>query len=333
MLSLPPVFYILLNNLLKQKQFIKTHLEKELYPYKLKNDGSLTPADFKKILSYYSLGVPVILGESLCVLRGKKMHPRERLSMTFLGGISGLLDDLFDDPEKEVDHLENFILQPEKLLPSNSHERLLVHLYELGLHYSYNSALIQQQALRVFQSQKESLKQKESNVNSLKIEEITYAKGGNSFLYYRLCLYHPLEMTEQNFLYELGGIMQLGNDIFDVWEDHQNGINTAATLCKDVRELRNTFRKRLQKCFSLAYNTPYPEQNIQQFLRICSLALARVFVCLEQFLDLQKSTGNQFKIEKYTRKQLICDMQKPMNQIKAFKFFLETGTNKNSFIT
>ncbi|UJH92379.1 hypothetical protein LZ575_07590 [Antarcticibacterium sp. 1MA-6-2] len=109
----------------------------------------------------------------------------------------------------------------------------------------------------------------------------------------------------------------MGNDIFDVWEDHQSGINTAATGCTDVRELRQTFSERFQRCFSLAYETDYAEKNVQKFLKICSLALARVYVCLDQFIELQKTTGSRFSIDSYTRKQLICDMQKLSQPIKG----------------
>ncbi|UJH92378.1 hypothetical protein LZ575_07585 [Antarcticibacterium sp. 1MA-6-2] len=210
LLSLPPVYFFLFQKLLKQKRFVKTHLEKELLPYRINSDGSLEQLDIKKVLSYYSLGVPAVLGESLCVLRGKKMLPQERLCMTFLGGISGLLDDLFDDPEKEVEHLENFILKPEALIPANDYEKLLQHLYESGLHYSFVPEQIKHQAFKVFQSQKHSLKQQEIKLEAKKIEEITYLKGGNSFLYYRLCLNHPLEKKEQKFSLRIRRINAVG---------------------------------------------------------------------------------------------------------------------------
>jgi len=76
--------------------------ENELTAFKNDNDGSLTSQDLKKITSYYGLGVPGILGELFCVLRGKPMTKDERFCLTFLGGISGMLDDLFDDPGKRV---------------------------------------------------------------------------------------------------------------------------------------------------------------------------------------------------------------------------------------
>ncbi|MFO7719901.1 MAG: hypothetical protein R6W85_05600, partial [Gillisia sp.] len=50
---------------------------------------------------------------------------------------------------------------------------------------------------------------------------------------------------------------------------------------------------------------------------------ARVFVCLDQFEKLEITTGNKFQIEHYSRKQLICDMQRPKNQLKALHYFIE----------
>lgn len=322
-LALPPIYFFLLQKVRKQKNFIETLLQKELYPYKLKSDGSLTSADFNKITGYYALGVPGVIGESYCVLRGRPMHPRERLCLTYLGGISGLLDDLFDDPAKEAKQLEKFIFHPEKMQPANLHEKLLLHFYELGLHYSARPDVIQQQAGVVFLSQQESVEYQLTGADMHKIEEVTLKKGGTSFLFYRLCLEHEMEGVEKDLLYRLGGLMQMGNDIFDVWEDHRAGTATVGTNCTDIRELRTTFSVELNEVIELAYQTSYRKKDIQKFNQMISLALARVFVCLDQFEKLQKSSEDIFKIGDYSRKQLICDMQRPKNQLKMLKYFLK----------
>jgi hypothetical protein len=314
---------LLFKNIAKQKRFLKNVVEKELITYKSDNDGSLNPLDFQKITSYYGLGVPGILGESFCVLRGKPMTEKERFCLTFLGSISGLLDDLFDDPKKQANHLEKFILQPESLKPLNSYEGLLLHFYLLGLKHSANPGILKKQALIVFRSQQQS-KAQENHCNSQQsIQELTYAKGGASFIFYRLCLNHSLKVEEEKFLFHLGGLMQLGNDIFDIWEDHQTGTKTVATICSDISELRRIFMKEMQLTFKLAWETNFQKNRIQNFLQSTSLALSRVLVCLDQFEKLQSSTGNQFLIEKYSRQQMICDMQKPKNQLKAINYSLK----------
>lgn len=296
--------------------------EKELTAFKNNNDGSLTPRDLKKITGYYGLGVPGVLGESFCMLQGKSMTENERLCLTFLGGISGLLDDLFDDQEKECFHLEEFILHPEALKPANSYEDLLLHFYQLGLKHSANPKRLKKQACQVFKSQQQSKDQQQSGNSPGEIQDITYAKGGASFIFYRLCLNDPLPEREEKLLFHLGGLMQLGNDIFDVWEDYQSNTNTAATICTDIPELRAEFINEMHLTFKLAHETDFQNERIKEFLQSTTLALSRVLVCLDQFEKLQLSSGNQFLIEKYSRKQMICDMQKPKNQFKAIKYAL-----------
>lgn len=267
------------------------------------------------------MGVPSVLGNSLCVLRGAALTPKERLCLTYLGGISGLLDDFFDDPKKEANPLKEFIFHPQNLEPQNSNEALLLHFYLSGLELAKDPEKIKMQALEVFEAQEKSLIQNHQNHPAGELDKIIFAKGGSSFIYYRLCLEHPLDKAEEDLLFHLGGLMQLGNDIFDVWEDTKAGISTAATRCKDINEIRQMFSSQLEETFRLARETGYKEKQVKKFLRITGLALSRVYVCLDQFEQLQSSSGNIFKPEKYDRKQLICDMQKISNQLKAIGYY------------
>jgi len=322
LVSLPGIYFSLLKNVIKQKKFIRRNILWELEAFRDPNNG-ITDVDLKKITSYYALGVPAILGESFSVLRGTPLKERERYCLTYLGGISGLLDDLFDDPLKKVDHLEEFILHPENLVPLNKHEQLLLHMYIKGLSYSTHPGKLKAQALEVFKAQQKSIQQRKDLLSPETIKELTWNKGGTSFYFYRLCLEDQPSLQEEEMLFHLGGLMQLGNDIFDVWEDFKEETQTMATRCTTIAELREAFKKELDLFYNLAFETPYPRKQISRFLKITTLALARVFVCLDQFEDLECSSRNRFRIENYSRKQLICDMQKPVNQLKAIKYYLK----------
>lgn len=327
LISLPGIYLFLLKKLAKQKRFLKKEIKKELQVFRNDHDGSLKPSDFRKITSYYALGVPGVLGETLCILRGKSLDKEERFCLSYLGGISGLLDDLFDDPEKEAVHLKKFISEPENLDPTNSHEALLQQFYLQGLSYTENPLLLKEQAQEVFNSQQKSLQQQKKDVTVEQIKEITYSKGGSAFVFYRLCLNKTMEEAERKFLYQLGSVMQLGNDIFDVWKDFNSETETAATKTNDIQKLRNFFMEELVKTYRLAGKTSYPPGKINQFIAITDLALARVFVCLYQFEKLQKKSGGVFSIVDYSRKELICDMQKPANQLRAIKYYLSPVIN------
>jgi hypothetical protein len=304
-------------------------LEQELFPFRKSIDGSLSTADFKKITSYYALGVPAILGEAFAALRGKELEKNERFSLSFLGGISGLLDDLFDDPAKEAQHLEEFIERPESCSPGNSFEALLLHMYLLGLSKSKHPVQLKKQAVKVFEAQQKSIGQQE-NFSSDFLQNVTFLKGGSSFVFYRLCLNELPEEAEKNLIFQLGGLMQLSNDIFDVWEDHQAGTKTLATSFSEIVELREQFIEELEKTYRLARETGFPDANIRKFLNLVLLGLSRVFVCLDQFEKLQVFTGGKFEISKYHRKQLICDMQKIQNRFKAVGYYITYSGNKRN---
>ncbi|MCF4101021.1 hypothetical protein L1I30_05040 [Gillisia sp. M10.2A] len=322
-IELPGTYLFLLTQVWKQNVFNKKYLLPEIGLFEPSNDGSVSKEDIKKITDYYALGVSAVLGTSFCVLRGSKMKLPERKSLSYLGGISGLLDDLFDDTTKEASNLEELILKPKEMHPNTTHEALLLQLYTKGLQYVSCSKKVQQQALNVFSAQKESLKQKDASIFTSELKKLTLKKGGTSFLYYRYCLENSPNEAEEKLIYHLGGLMQLGNDIFDVWKDHQDKITTLATNTSNIQELRNYFHSQLNKTFELAAFCDYPSKNREKFLRIISLGIARVFVGLDQFERLQHLSKGEFCIEKFSRRELICDMQKPKNQLKAIQYYFK----------
>lgn len=250
------------------------------------------------------------------------MTREERLCTSYLGGISGLLDDLFDEPGKSADHLEEFIFSPENLIPATSHEKLLKHFYLKGLSHSPEPEKIKRAAFEVFKAQQKSLMQKGS-ASAEEITDLTFLKGGNSFLYYRLCLSHDLDEREKKMLYQLGGLMQLGNDIFDVWEDFGEGISTIATTTFDLKKLRDYFNREFEKTHELSNAVNFEVKTKNKFKRMINLAIARVYVCLDQYEELTINSPGDFSAGNYFRKQLICDMERPVNQFKAIRYYLQ----------
>jgi hypothetical protein len=321
-LKLPVVIGLLSQNVREQKKYIQKHLLPDLDYFQKNNDDSLKEADFKKITNYYALGVPAVLGYGFSLLRNSPLSTKERSCMTYLGGISGLLDDLFDEPEKEVLHLESFIVAPENLKPINNYESLLKHFYISGLKNSENKSALKEQADKVFNTEKESKLQNSKELSCEEIRELTFLKGGHSFLFYRLCLNNTLEEAEKKMIYQLGGLMQMGNDIFDVWEDVQQGIETLATKSYNITDLRKSFTKELDKAIEAVNNCRYPKKQLETFTRINLLGLSRIYVCLDQFEKLQIISNNIFEPSTYSRDQLICDMEKPENKKAAIKYYL-----------
>jgi len=325
-------FYKLWHNVKKQKDFIDKTLSKDLETIRDNNDGSINDDDIQKITSYYGMGIPAILGTSFAILRGLDLTTEERTASTFLGAMTGLGDDFFDLKnltEEELRFLLNALLnEPLNVKVKRLSEEVFLNFYTKVLSNSKNHELLKFYIGEVFNAQKKSLKQATQEITSDEIKEITLYKGGSSLLLYRSIFDNQLSAEEKELLYAMGGLMQLGNDIFDVYKDSIKGIKTLATTETNIDKLRQTFIVQMDETFRLAYSTSYKLKNIKSFLRFISMGISRTYVCLDMLEKLQKKSDNVFSPLKYSRKELICDMEKPGNILKSIIYYVRYDVDK-----
>lgn len=318
----PSVLFTVFNNIRRQKIFLRQVVGPDLESSRQSNDGSLDLIDYRKITHYYGLAVPAILGESLAVLRGQRLNLRERSALTFQGSFTGLFDDFFDKDELAETTLESFIDDPRKIPLSNSRQRLFAVFFNKGIENYRDKDLTLDYLRKVFHAQVESLKQAGVGLSRDEIRRITVEKGGVSVLFYRTVLDQPLNASEEKALYNMGGLMQFGNDIFDVYKDSLHEIETLITATTKVDVVRKEFEKMMVSSFAPFYELGYPRRNVKKFLRMVSLSLcARCFVCLDQLEKKENETGNVFLPKQYTRDELVCDMDKGINKWRSIKYY------------
>lgn len=321
LLKLPGLYITLKNNLKLQKKFIKKTIALDIEESRNTNDGSISDQDYNKITNYYGLAVPAVLGESFCILRGKKMSEKERLSLTYLGGLTGLFDDFFDEKDMDEDHILWLTQNPEYTPAKSSHEKLFLKFYFRALKNSADHALLKKYFLNVFNAQVLSKKQILPKIDYDEIKTITLQKGGISLLFYRCALSQAMNEEEEKLLYKLGGLMQLENDIFDIYKDHKAGIKTLVTTETKIENLKKIYKYLIDEIHELVFNSNYPIKNKKKFLRIISMIICRGNVCLDMLQKKEELTNNVFAIDKYERKDLICDMEKPVNILKTINYY------------
>jgi hypothetical protein len=308
----------------QQKAFIQKNITPLLDEAKNTNDGSLDENDLKKITGYYGLAVPAILGEAFCALRGKEMTDRERMSSTCQGAMTGLGDDFFDKQRLSEEALKDFIERPEHFYGNTASEKLFLHFYKTALANAPGRAVMQQQIYKVFHAQLLSKQQLQPGLSYEVIKDISLRKGAESLLYYRIAFENPLKNREEKMLYCLGGLMQLSNDIFDVYKDHQNGISTLVTTSTKIKELRTLYSALLQIGTGLAYKSGYSKSNVKDFLGIISIGIfSRCYVCLDQLENNEKRSEAVFDPRQYPRKDLVCDMDTVKNKWRSLRYHLK----------
>jgi len=312
-------FFVASNNMKQQKTFIAKHLEPFIAEAKTSNDGSLDAEDFKKI-ELYGLTIPAMLGEAFCVLRGRKMTDKERMSITFLASITGLFDDLFDKKDLPESYIQNLLDSPYTHTVANSNESLLIQLYFLGLELSDKQDIVKSYALDVYNAQVSSKRQNRGDLTREEIQQITFDKGGLSMPLYRCAFDGDIDEIEYKLLYYLGAIGQLENDIFDVYKDYISEIQTLVTTETDIATLRTTYLQLRDKIMALIEQQSYNSRNKRRFKAFANLVICRGLIGLDLLEKNANRTQGVFSIDKYDRKDLICDMESPRNVLKLLHY-------------
>ena len=312
-LQLPLSVSVILKQLAIQKKFFKIYCQPILKDAQQNNDGSLDASDFSKITSYYGLAVPAILGEAFCALHGKKMSEDERIASTAQGAMTGLFDDFFDKEQLSQEAIEQLLHQV-GIPGSRYNEKLFNQFYAMALKHVPDRKDMQQTMMEVYEAQQMSRKQAGEFISYREIEEITFYKGAVSLLFYRTAFLPKPDAGEQKLIYQLGSLMQLCNDIFDVYKDSQQKIKTMITTATQIRNVRIIFEEKLISCYNDAYALGLPRKHVKKFLSILSLGIfSRALVCLDQLERNETISNGRFTIDSYSRKQLICDMERISN--------------------
>jgi len=305
---------ILLIKIYVFNKFRTNQLIKELNEYLNKFDLDLNKNQIKRI-HFYTIQ-SCITNSWFCMLRGKKANSIERKHAIYLGAITPLLDDLVDLRKLNSIEIINLIQNGKS---KNSTEILLIR-YLYGKLLKDCTANFKLQFNQALKSQDISLKQLErQKLSESELFEITKNKGANWTLLYRTILKNELQHAEKEAISTLGELLQLTNDAFDVFKDFKNGQQTVFTNCYDLSPIYKQFNDLIWQMIEQFSKTEFSRKNTKRSIIQIMLVVSRGIVCLEQLLECQKRTHDLFQIEKYRRKELICDMEKPINIIKLFK--------------
>lgn len=302
--------------------FLETHVRPSIDAFLLSHQ--VEHKVINKIYKYYGLGVPAMLGLLYALPRGYAIDHQERLALTYVGALTGLIDDAFDEDLIDTANVLAYIQSPDTFKPSTEAEHLLAYLGAEVLRLlprSHQDDFVKL-ALDIFNLQVESVKQKEPSLAIEELDKITRSKGGLPFVLYRYCLKDKMSKEEEQLIYEIGASMQLGNDLFDVYKDLQDQIYTIPNRSQNLDELQSMLKDWMCKVVVCSEQVQFvPLANRRKLVVYFLLGMSRCFVCLDQFKLLSKGTSGRFRPEQYSRKQLICDMEKPINIWRSLRWY------------
>lgn len=270
-------------------------------------------------LRHYYLGTQY-LSVLFCSLRGQGKNDQEQQLFFELSALAAFFDDLVD-AQRGI--LRSPPDNPITFAQMADERKLALHFFQnvLQMLPKGNQPMFQDYMQRVYSVEIKG-QQWTHGTEISDIEKITAEKGGCAVLLFR-CLLQPLPATqEHNALMAFGYLIQLSDDIFDLWFDQQEKVTTLATLLTKsgrVGELEGLFEAQLTRTKQAFFEIPVSRFRIRVALA-CVHALAAITrTCLLRYQQLTEKSG---KLPLENRQMMVVDMAKWSNRLIALRYLL-----------
>lgn len=272
----------------------------------LQGRGLQLPERIEKRIHFYT-AVSAVSNHWFGLLRGKAPTQQEDKDGLLFGAVSPVIDDLMDSADRTFEELE---ADPRQ----DTAEQVLYHyLMERLRPLRKINPYFDKYARLTHLAQNESLKQmRQEQIGIEELERISYEKGAYTMLLFRMVLRNPPIAGEEEAIYTLGAMLQLMDDLFDVWNDLQDGSQTLFTNTGDVLalearyiECENRFREQV-----MGLDLPFAQKR-QAYVSIMGV-VNRTHVAIHQFKALM-GDAERLDFSGLKRKDLIIDMQKFSN--------------------
>lgn len=285
----------------------------------VKFNGKFTNNTFKKIIRFQSLQ-QLIINDGFLKLEGRFSNENEKNNNKTYFILASLYDDLIDDQILSKEILDDMFLHPEKFKPTTFNESVLMDAH-LKLLNSVKDKIEYQNILnQIQQAQTDSTLQVNEKIPLSTILSITKRKGGYSLLMCR----HYLETSSSDIIdqcwYHLGGLIQMTNDLYDIYKDTHEGIQTFANTQNTIIDIERVYNEQLKLFIKSIEILPYAHLKMTRLRIILSLIPAFGYLALENLRKLQGDNDHLLPFKDYERKDLIIDMEKLKNVIKLFKY-------------
>lgn len=287
-------------------------------------NGKFDGQTFNKIITSYSIYNPMIC-DAFALLHGKTTNREERKRMLHYFICSSLFDNFCDRKELTPDALEQISFNSEFYVARDFDEKMFLYSHALLKRFVRNSRSYEQVTEKLFRAQQASMRQFDNNITDEEIKKITFEKGGYSVLLCSFYLDHTATPEEQQCWYRIGSIIQLINDLFDIYKDLQDGEFTLANRMTNAYSF-NQFYLELVLHFKEEIKTLPCSIGAKKNFAISMMGICAFgWIALAQLKALQGELLLLPKLCSVSRRDLIVDMEKPENRWRWIKWVYQNG--------
>jgi len=296
-----------------------------LHMVELKFDGKFDQKTLEKVVKRYSIQQHFI-NDSFSSLYGRNnnVNEKERNLLYFI--MVSVYDDFFDDKTLTLEQIDSIFYHPEAFTPQTFFEKVFIYTHTRLLNDVADKAQYFKDFEGLHIAQKDSLEQFNPAVSDEVLLSITTRKGGYCLLMCRHYLDTPFLIEADATWYALGGVIQLTNDLYDIYKDMQEGIITLAIRAKQHEAIYALYHKHAEALNESIRKLPVTNSHKSDLSIILNVIAAFGYVALDNLARLQGNNASLPAFETLARKELIIDMEKNTNRFKLLKFTYQNAS-------
>jgi hypothetical protein len=310
--------------ILKERKRETRHAYEVIAELEAQFNGSFDAPTRKKIAASHGVYNPLVI-DAFCSLHGRMSTGAERKKLVCYFACSSLLDNFFDRGELTSEQINDICFGTAGYKATTFDEKAFIHCHSYLLDHIEDKTGYLQVLEAEIKAQEASMQQFRKEIPTEDIEAIMKAKGGNAVLLCRYYLDLPVTAAEDRCWYQLGVIIQLNNDLYDIYKDINDGIETLATRCKNAFAIEQYVQQQISLLKQLVDELPVSKAGKQRFSVSVAGVCASGRVGVDQLKRLQGNDDHLPGFNLLKRKQLIVDMEKPGNILRWLKYAYRYG--------
>lgn len=289
-----------------------------------KHQGKFEPSAINKAARFQGVQ-QVFINDAFAQLVNRNTSLFERTSNKLYFTLTGLYDDIIDKQLIDEKTLNQLFEDPINTPTTIFETKVLVDVHLNLIKRVKNIVAYKTTLTNVHQAQKDSFKQINTQINKEELLDITLRKGGYSLLMCRHYIDLPDSNEIDNCFYQLGGVIQFTNDLFDIHKDLKEGIQTIPNSSNNITEIKTVFDQLVNDFINSIHQLPFEKSKIECLKIKLSPIPAFGYLAIQNLAKLQDKNQNLPSLITVPRKALIVDMEKSINRFKliqeAFKIY------------
>jgi hypothetical protein len=233
-----------------------------------------------------------------------------------MGVFTPLYDDLFDELKLDPKQIQKLTITPDLFEADIFLTKIVKEIGSDLINTAANKDSYLDILEELLKIQVDTLEQFNRNISQTELQRITWEKGMISYVYYYTHFFGSPNDTIRDLLFEIGGLHQLSNDVFDMYKDCQEKTYTLANTCKDFTVFKVFFLEKVTIMKQKIMALPYRKKDKRYFCLIMLSLLGSTIVAIDYLIRMEKKRGKNINWIEVERKELVIDMEKPLNTFR-----------------